>query len=1104
MKRSVWGKRCASGAAIIAIVAGIAFAPESRAYLSSAAGDVSIISPPSSVLPTGVGDPTKMLAFDELQGITLATPLKVDFTAVGTYTVTGRAQYVPAGTVVDSHYITSNRPPGGTTVRHATYTFAQDILGVIATRSKLDESDVLGFPTTSYGGGYPSRELEFGSGGDWVQIVNARTLVVHVNSTTVVDQVRVVTKHNQAPTPHAGGPYSGTEGTAVALAGAAVDPDGDPLVHSWAFSASGDPGLVCTPSGTSTLTPSITCNDDATITAVLSSKDAYHPFVASAPTVITIGNVAPTIPDLTLPIGEVAVGASVSLSATYADIGSNDSHVASIDWGDTTSSSGTVIAGPNTINGSHSYSSAGVFSVVLTVTDDNGGNVTSTGAVTVNGPPTANANGPYAGSEGDVIALAGTTTDPEGDPLVPTWTFTPGPADPGTSCTSTGTGTSTPTITCNDDVVVTADLSVTDGINPPTQSSTNVTINNAPPVITGLTVDPPPIVMGQTITIGGGFTDPATNDTHTAVVDWGDTTSDPATVVESAGSGTLTATHAYASPGTYLLTVSVSDDNGGTDTETLLVTVNSPPTVTAGGPYVGLEGDANALVGSANDIDGDPLSASWTFSWTGSANCITSGTTTLTPTITCDDDTVVSATLTVDDGVNAPVSSSATLSIGNASPTAGSVGITPASIHAFTNANVAVNFADAGTGDTHTATIDWGDSAVTTGVVVESSGSGTVSGIHQYSAAGTYTITVTIVDDDGGSVVATGTTGVDPNDAPVADAGGPYAVDEGTSVTLAGTASDTESDPLTYSWSFSWLGSGTCTASDITTLTPSITCDDNTLVTAVLTADDSHSLSAPAAGVVSVANVDPSIASVTPSVYLLPVGTSMSVAAAFSDAGTNDTHTASIDWDDATTSSGGVVESGGSGTASASHTYTAAGIYSISATVTDDDGGSVTATSLDYVVVYNPAFGRIETGGHRYFSPSGAYTPENSGDPDITGTAFLGMNVEYALPTDTVPSGSAHLRFNLPTLKFDSTAVTWLVVDPSLEMAWFAGSGTVNGVPGYDFVAGAVDGHPTPDFSRLRIVHHSTGTVIYDSQFGDPDNALATTPSTGGFLRIVA
>ena len=119
--------------------------------------------------------------------------------------------------------------------------------------------------------------------------------------------------------------------------------------------------------------------------------------------------------------------------------------------------------------------------------------------------------------------------------------------------------------------------------------------------------------------------------------------------------GRLGAATPYSTPGIYTITVTLTDDDLGSTPRTTQVIVNSPPTVDAGGPYVGLEGAVLSLTGTAADLDGDGLSISWAFSVTGDPGvvCTPTGTGTLTPTLVCTDDATVTATLTVSDGVNA-------------------------------------------------------------------------------------------------------------------------------------------------------------------------------------------------------------------------------------------------------------------------------------------------------------------------------------------------------------------------------------------------------------------------------------------------------------------
>jgi hypothetical protein len=71
------------------------------------------------------------------------------------------------------------------------------------------------------------------------------------------------------------------------------------------------------------------------------------------------------------------------------------------------------------------------------------------------------------------------------------------------------------------------------------------------------------------------------------------------------------------------------------------------------------------------------------------------------------------------------------------------------------------------------------------------------------------------------------------------------------------------------------------------------------------------------------------------------VGLTVDLAGSFTDAGALDTHTAGIDWDDATVDALGAV----SDTVRASHIYAVPGEYEVTLIVTDDDGGVGTASA---------------------------------------------------------------------------------------------------------------------------------------------------------------
>ena len=80
-------------------------------------------------------------------------------------------------------------------------------------------------------------------------------------------------------------------------------------------------------------------------------------------------NTAPTITGVNVPLDPVIINSQVSMTATFTDPDIGDSHTAIWSWDDGTTSAGVVDENTKTITGSHSFTSPGIYSISLTVTD---------------------------------------------------------------------------------------------------------------------------------------------------------------------------------------------------------------------------------------------------------------------------------------------------------------------------------------------------------------------------------------------------------------------------------------------------------------------------------------------------------------------------------------------------------------------------------------------------------------------------------------------------------------------------------------------------------------------------------------------------------------
>ena len=246
-----------------------------------------------------------------------------------------------------------------------------------------------------------------------------------------------------------------------------------------------------------------------------------------------------------------------------------------------------------------------------------------------------------------------------------------------------------------------------------------------------------------------------------------------------------------------------------------------------------------------------------------------------------------------------------------------------------------------------------------------------------------------------------------------------------------------------------------------------------------------------------VLNLPPRVGPLAGAAEPVAVGTPVTLTADFTDPGTADTHTARIDWGDGTSAPATIAETAGSGRMTASHAYTAAGVYRVTASVADDDGGLAAAT-LDAVVVFDPAAGSARGAGW-FLSPAGAL----AADATAAGRAFFGFLARYQKDA-TVPFAGPGFRLKADRITFESTAFDWLVVTGA--KAQLHGQGRVNGSGSYTFLLSAIDGDRlgtgTVDRLRIKIWDTATGVVSYDNQMGDPDGADPTATLGGGSITV--
>jgi ribosomal protein L14 len=608
----------------------------------------------------------------------------------------------------------------------------------------------------------------------------------------------------------------------VTLKGSATDASGTITTYAWTQVSGPSTATIATASAATTTVSALVAGS-----YVFQLKVTDNNSLSGTATVTITVNPAPNQPPvanagadqtITLPVNSLTLNGSASIDP--------DGTIVSYSWVKISGpASGTIVsaAGATTVVNSLVQ---GTYSFKLTVTDNSGATDTDTVKITVNAaanqPPVAN-----AGTSKTItlptnsVSLDGTkSADPDGTIASYKWSEVSGPS----AATITSGTTATPTVSSLVAGTYIFQLIVTDNSGATSTAQVKVIVNPA--------VNIPPVANAgadQTITLpvnsvtldGTGSIDP---DGTIAGYNWVKISGPASGTIVSATSATTLVNNLVQ--GTYSYQLTVTDNSGATDVDTVTVTVNAaanqPPVANAGSSKtITLPASSVSLDGTkSTDPDGTIASYSWSQVSGPSTATITNGNT-ASPTVS----SLIAGTyifqMTVTD--NSGATSTAQVKV---------------TVNPAANVNPIAN---AGANQTITlpldsVTLDGSASQDPNGTIVGYSwvkisgpASGTivtptgVTTLVNTLVQGTYVYKLTVTDNSGNTASDSVTITVKAaiNKAPIANAGSGKTITLPTdSVSLDGTKSyDPDGTIASYNW-VELLGPSTATISNGTTATP--------------------------------------------------------------------------------------------------------------------------------------------------------------------------------------------------------------------------------------------------------------------------------------------
>ncbi|EXI66571.1 MAG: Cell wall-associated polypeptide CWBP200 [Candidatus Accumulibacter adjunctus] len=414
---------------------------------------------------------------------------------------------------------------------------------------------------------------------------------------------------------------------------------------------------------------------------------------------------------------------------------------------------------------------------------------------TVNQAPFANAGPDQTVKVGDPVVLSGAaSSDPDGDPLRYTWTFSSRP--PASLASLLDAATVAPRFTADKPGQYLIQLIVSDGKLNSLPDTVIISTENSRPIANA---GPDQSVrVGTLVTLNGGHSTDVDGDPLTYT--WQLASVPPGSGATLSNPNTVNPTLLIDQPGSYLIALTVSDGQVPSLPDTVAVTTeNSPPVANAGANQSIPLGVTITLDGSrSSDVDGDPLTFRWSLlARPPGSTAVLGNPSSVSPGFNADAPGTYVAQLIVNDGNVDSAPASVTLTTANAAPIA----------HAGPDQSVPLG---------STATLDgsasrdpegaalsytWSLTGRPAGSNASLSGSDTVNPSFTLDRPGNYVAQLIVGDGHLASAPDTVTVSTS-NSRPVADAGAAQTVTAGTAVQLDGSASrDADGDPITFAWS---------------------------------------------------------------------------------------------------------------------------------------------------------------------------------------------------------------------------------------------------------------------------------------------------------------